>query len=309
VTDLHGRALAEWALPLARGAIERAAAGLDQPVRIAWYDALDADRCPAAHRERVVVDGSWSGWTPRRAARSLARDSLRAHMDAPLATGGVLPRPDPLEVVRARVADARRSPVRSLDDWLADEATTDDDRRLSAALATAWLSGLLRAAGWPLPSRTSFDDVRRWKLDHVTVAASVDAIHGKVTAVGDHEGWVLALSSGRGAAFLRDRACVEAAAMTLGSGIAPANVVVLRADAGDRLVVRVDQATLTRGIELIAACVREQRVAQQRGYDESDATPGPHCAVCVLLEQCAPGRTWSQGPGRGRAGLPVLAPD
>jgi hypothetical protein len=302
-----GRERAERLLALAAGAVERATGGLDEPMRVSWYDALDADRCPAEYRGRLAeLGGDWEGWSPVIAARSVARAALLTYLESPPPPGGVHRRPDPLTIVRDQIAMARTNPVRSVDEWLADATTTDHERRATAARATRWLTALLRMIGWPLPPRTSLDDGPRWRAGSVTVVASLDATSGRVTAAGEHEGLVLVTSSGRGVAALRDRACVEAAAMTLGRGIAPAAVVVLTADAGDRICVAASDDALARGLDLIVAAVRERVTARSVGYDEADTRPGQHCRTCARADRCPPGQAWLAGPGRRRKGLPVL---
>jgi hypothetical protein len=309
VSGPGGRELAAWLLPLGRGAVERAAEGLAQPTRVSHRDALSAATCPAAHRERLVADGPWTGWTPRLAARSVARRALRAHIDADRAPSTGVSQPDPLALVRDAIRAARTAPLRAVEEWLADDATSDDERRITAALATQWLSSFLRMAGWPLPPHTNLDDVRPWTHADVTVAPGTDAVVGRVTATGGHEGWALVGSSGRGPAVLHDRACVDAVALTASRGIAPARVVVLCADAGQRVEVDVDPDALRRGVDLIAGAVRQRVLAQARGYDESDATPGAHCRFCELVATCGPAAAWLAGPGRGQGGLPVIDPD
>jgi hypothetical protein len=302
-----GRERAERLLATAGGAIARAAAGVDEPMRISWYDALDAARCAAEYRGRLVEDGTdWDGWSPRLAARSVARAALTGYLDAPAGAGGVHRRPDPLTLVREEIASARATPLRSVDEWLADADTTDHERRATAARATRWLSALLRMLGWPLPARTSFDDGPRWKAGPVTVVASIDATAGRVTGAGEHEGLVLVPSSGRGITALRDRACVEAAAMALGRGIAPAAVIMLCADTGDRLHTAAGDDALAHGVDLLSGAVRERAAARHRGYDEADTNPGPHCRLCARGDRCAPGQAWLSEPGRRQRGLPVL---
>lgn len=297
----RGRELAEWLVPLARGAFERAGAGLPQDVRVGWYDAIDASRCAAGFREGVAAGGTWQGWSPPLAARSIGRAALAGHL-----ANGDAACPEPLELVRAHVRQVRRTPTRSVEEWLADPHLTEAELRLAGAFATRWVSSFLRMAGWPLPPRCSLEEVRPFRAPPVTAAASIDATVGKVTVEGTHDLWVLITSSGRGMSMLHDRACIDTAAATLGRGIAPAALVLLCADTGERIRVPADRDTLARGVELLAAAVRELRVATDRGYDESDATPGAHCSTCDVRAVCAPGTQWLEAPGRRRGGLPVL---
>jgi hypothetical protein len=297
----RGRELAEWLVPLARGSFERAATGLPQKVRVGWYDAIDASRCPAGYREGVAEGGTWQGWAPHLAARSIGRAALTAYVES-----GATELPQPLDLVRAHVRQVRHAPARNVDDWLADPQLPDAERRLAGSLATRWLSSFLRMTGWPLPARLSLDDVRPFRHDLVTAAASIDATAGKVTVDGTHELWVLITSSGRGVSVLRDRACVDAAAATLGRGIAPAAFVLLCADTGERLRLPIERDELARGVELLTIAVRELRGAATRGWDESDAIPGEHCPTCHVLGRCPPGERHLDAPGRRRGGLPVL---
>jgi hypothetical protein len=302
-----GRELATWAIPLARGTLERASSGLVQPIEVRAHDALAAADCAARHREQLATGQGWPGWSAPLAARRVALEALRDHLDEP-GPGGAIARPNPLAAVRGRIAAARASQATNMDEWLA-EAASDDERRQVAARASRWLSALLRMTGWPLPPRTNLDAACRWHHEQVTVVGSLDASSGVITARGTHEGWIVRESSGAGPRALRDRACVEALAATLARGIAPARVDVLCADAGDRFAVDVDHDAIRRGVELVGAAVRQAVIAQSRGYDESDATPGPHCRFCDLASSCPPGTAWAAGPGRAQGGLPVLDPD
>lgn len=290
-------------------------------VFVGWVAAVDVAGCPARYRASGAEGWGFPGWSPALAAGSVARAALVRHLDrtsSPIA-GPTLP--EPLEAVRDWLREAQRSPASPVAEWIA-ELGKDGDRAgvaATAANATRWLAGFVRVMGWPLPERLGVvvDNPegphgrgwsKRWrptKGSPICVGSSPDATLGKVAPSGRFD-LVVHRPSTPADGALRDRAAFEAAAGSLACGIVPASVVVTTADTAEHARFPVTPALLARGVELIVEVVRQRQVAADEAQPD-DATPSPACRHCPWLDECAPGQAWLAGPGRWRAGLPVLA--
>jgi hypothetical protein len=290
-------------------------------VFVGWVPAVDVAGCPRRYRESGADGWGFPGWSPAIAAGSVARAALVRHLDrttTPIA-GPTLP--PPLEAVRDWLREAQRAPHGPVAEWIA-ELGQDGDRATvaaTAANATRWLAGFVRVMGWPLPERLGVvvdspegphgrSWTKRWrpaKGSPVCVGSSPDATLGKVAPSGRFALIVHRPSTPTDGA-LRDRAAFEATAGSLTRGIVPASIVVTTADTGEHARFPVTPALVERGTELIVEVVRQRLVAADAA-EPDDATPSPACRYCPYVDDCGPGRSWLAGPGRWRAGLPVLS--
>jgi hypothetical protein len=306
---------------------ERIAAVLDAddatPVRdvfVGWVAAVDVAGCPTRYRAGGADGWGFPGWSPALAAGAVARAALVRHLDrtsSPIA-GPTLP--EPLEAVRDWLREAQRTPANAVAEWIAELGQAGDRSNVAAtaANATRWLAGFVRVMGWPLPERLGIvvDNPegpygrgwsKKWrptKGSPVCVGSSPDATLGKVAPSGLFD-LVVHRPSTPADGALCDRAAFEAAAGSLSCGIVPACVVVTTADTGEHARFPVTPALLERGVELIVAVVRQRQVAADEAQPD-DATPSPACRHCPWLDECGSGQRWLEGPGRWRAGLPVL---
>ena len=288
---------------------------------VGWVAAVDAAGCPVRYRASGADGWGFPGWSPAIAAGSVARAALVRHLDrtsSPMA-GPTLP--PPLEAVRDWLREAQRAPAGPVAEWIAERGQ-DGDRDVvaaTAANATRWLAGFVRVMGWPLPERLGVvvDNpegphgrswTKRWrpsKGSPVCVGSSPDATLGKVAPSGEFD-LVVHRPSTPADEALRDRAAFEATAGSLARGIVPASIVVATADTGEHARFPVTPALLERGAELIVGVVRHRLIAADAA-EPDDATPSLACRYCAHLDDCGAGQTWLAGPGRWRAGLPVLA--
>jgi hypothetical protein len=290
-------------------------------VYVGWVAALDATTC--GPRFRAAGDDGWGfpGWSAPLAGGAVGRAALLRHLQVTAHPVRPPPLPEPLEVVRDWIRETLHArPGTRLAEWIVESAGSGDRASLAAtaAVATRWLSGFVRVMGWPLPDRLAVvnDDPERpvgarWRkpvrlagCKSVTVASSPDAILGKVTAAGQF-GLVVHRPSSPTDGVLADRAAFEAAAGALACGIVADEVLVVAADAGERVRCPIDDEVLGRGSELIAEVVR-QRVVAQDPWDFTDATPSTACGYCPAIDRCAAGTLWLDNPSRRQGGLPVL---
>ena len=295
-------------------------------VYVGWFAALDAVACPA--RFRASGDEGWGfpGWTAQNSGPAIARAALHRHLDTDRPFGAPPPLPEPLALVRQWMATHRPVADTAVGGWGAERLDAGDAPTLAAAAASAtrWLTGFVRALGWPLPhglallggaagNRSAPDraDAARplvWrpaKGAPVKVASGADARLGRQRGSGDFAMVVhrpIVGSDDR----LADRAAFEATAAALAIRIVPARVLVTAGDTGEAVRLDVDDALLSRGADLIAGMVEQRVRATQVGWSPDDATPTAACRHCHLVATCPPGTAWLQGPGRWRGGLPSL---
>jgi hypothetical protein len=285
-------------------------------IYVGWVAAAEAGGCPARFRAGGEDGWGFPGWSPGTAAAAVGRAALDRHLDGP----GTDRLPDPLEAVRSWMRACGTLDARGVAGWIGE---LRDDRDAAALAATAagaarWLAGFLRVLGWPLPDRTALLNVTRegtpssgprwWpaKGSPVTVGSGADARIGRVRGRGDHVLVVHRPSSGDDREVHR-RAVFEAAAGALVHRVAPDAVLMTAGDTGDRSRVVVDEGALAAGAAMIVEVVRQRVAAVDRAFDAADATPSGACRWCALRAGCPPGSAWLAGPGRWRAGLPVLA--
>jgi hypothetical protein len=290
-------------------------------VFVGWVAALDAAGCPVRYRASGADGWGFPGWSPALAAGAVARVALVRHLDRTSSprTGPTLP--EPLEAVRDWLREAQRAPASRVAEWIA-ELGRDGDRdtvAATAANATRWLAGFVRVMGWPLPDRLAVvvdnpegPHGRGWqkhwrptKGSPVCVASSPDATLGKVAPSGGFD-LVVHRPSAPADVALADRAAFEAAAGSLSNRIVPASILVTTADTGEHARFPVTPDLLGRGAALIVEVVRQRLIAADAA-EPDDATPSPACRWCPYLDDCGAGQAWLAGPGRWRAGLPVLS--
>lgn len=307
-------------------------------VYIGWFAALDAATCPASYHADGAHGWAFPGWSPALAAAAVARAALGHHQHVHHRAGAPsepppVPLPDPAGGIRswmrAAAAGESRPPVA---EWITDLMTTRDRATLAATAAAAsrWLGGFVRALGWPLPADLGIvtDDrdnptAFRWQKKHrisgpgrtasgagtacVTVSGSPDGVLGKVGPDGTHL-LVVHRPKAPTDTGLGERAAFEAVAAATSTGLVPAAVLFTLGDTGERSQVDVDAALLAQGVELIGNVVH-QRVAAQSIPEEKafqDATPSATCRFCAHLDRCSAGRAWLDDPTRRDGGLPVL---
>ena len=284
-------------------------------IHVGWWAALAAAACPAAYRAEGEAGWGFPGWSPATAAGAVARAALDRHLEEAPDTP-----PDPLELVRAWIRAARDLSADGAAGWVADRRDEGDGAALAATAAAAsrWLAGFLRALGWPLPPDLALLNVSRdgpapttptWRppeLSGISVAAGADARLGRVSGSG-HFALVVHRPTGGDDGAVRLRATVEAATGALTRGIAPEAVVVTTGDTGERLRLDVDASVLEEGGRLLVEAVRQRVAAAERGFDPVDATPSTRCRRCDHAGGCPAGQAWLAGPGRWRDGLPALA--
>lgn len=294
-------------------------------VYVGWFAALDAAACPA--RFRASGDEGWGfpGWNAQNSGPAIARAALHRHLDSDRPYGAP-PLPEPLALVREWMTSNRPVALTAVGCWVAERLDAGDAPTLAAAAASAtrWLTGFVRALGWPLPpglallggaagSRSAPDQAatarplvwRPAKGAPVKVASGADARLGRQRGSGDFAMVVHRPIVGADDR-LADRAAFEATAAALAIRIVPARVLVTAGDTGDVARLDVDDALLARGADLIAGVVEQRALATGSGWSAEDATPTPACRHCHLAPTCPPGTAWLDGPGRWRGGLPRL---
>jgi hypothetical protein len=312
------------------------AAGLGD-VYVGWVAALDVATCPARYRAGGADGWGFPGWSATLAGGAVARAALAEHLrvtaPAPAPDGGSNcsppPLPQPVEAVRSWLRLAARAPTSPVAEWISELHKAGDRATIAAtaAIASRWLAGFVRVAGWPLPDRLRLvvhdpdgPHTCRWHRTwrpprqppdptraraRVTVASSPDAIVGKVTPAGEFDLLVHRPFSPNEEA-LADRAAFEAVAGALASGIVPRHVVATTADTGEQARCPVDDELLARGTSLVVEVVRQRAVAAGDGWGFDDATASAACRHCPERHDCPPGQQWLDGPGRWRGGLPAL---
>lgn len=297
---------------------------------VGWGAALEAATCPARHRGRGEHGWGFPGWSPSLAAGACGRAALAHHIAMADLAGRPAPLPMPLDAIRAWMRAQRATdegtggtpPIErsSVGDWVRETWEAGDAATVAAVAATAgrWLAGFVRMLGWPLPTKLTLLNAPgpaagpspSWRPDRaspVTVACGADARLGRVTGAGGFALVVHRVTTGDDGA-LRDRAAFEAAAGTLGIGVAPASILLTAGDTGERVTVPVDDQLLALGADRIVGVVEQRAIAVERGFDPADATPSPACRHCDHLAECPPGRAWMRVTERWRGGLPVIAP-